>query len=79
MLSETMPSLYCSFLKFTQLMRGFKDLVNVPEDVKSHIRTIEKRFCIVSPLFNRFERYRFLKLAFLLLMCVMKITFNLKN
>ncbi|KAH3811727.1 hypothetical protein DPMN_140142 [Dreissena polymorpha] len=37
-------------------MRHFRDRVDLSEVVRQHFSSVEKRYCIISPLFHRFDR-----------------------
>ncbi|XP_052218213.1 retinoblastoma-associated protein-like [Dreissena polymorpha] len=45
-----------NFIKFSELMRHFRDRVDLSEVVRQHFSSVEKRYCIISPLFHRFDR-----------------------
>ncbi|XP_052214919.1 retinoblastoma-associated protein-like isoform X4 [Dreissena polymorpha] len=45
-----------NFIKFSELMRQFRDRVDLSEVVRQHFSSVEKRYCIISPLFHRFDR-----------------------
>ncbi|WAR28133.1 RB-like protein [Mya arenaria] len=45
-----------SFIKFSKLVRQYWDTMDLSETVRKHISAVEKRYCIISPLFKTFER-----------------------
>ncbi|XP_052784892.1 retinoblastoma-associated protein-like isoform X3 [Mya arenaria] len=55
-LGEILRKSGLNFIKFSKLVRQYWDTMDLSETVRKHISAVEKRYCIISPLFKTFER-----------------------